>query len=136
MTNLGGLYAEGGYGIDQDVQRAVDWYRKSAEKNKNDGQETDETADPIAQYKLGECYRKGVGVTKNLKLARAWFTEAANHETEGESGMCALGTMLVKGLGGDQDVEKGCRLWMAAARRGITEAENNLQMLSRTDFEF
>ena len=44
---------------------AVRWYREAAE-----------LGDPFAQEALGNHYRNGAGIEKDLKLARYWYLKA------------------------------------------------------------
>lgn len=58
-----------GQGVEKNSQKAVEWYRKSAEQN-ND----------LAQYSLGVMYEFGdVGLEKNQEEAKKWYTLAAEN---------------------------------------------------------
>lgn len=63
--NLGVMYDEGA-GVEQDLARAADWYRKAAEQGFMD-----------AQTNLGLMYYHGQGVTRDLREAVKWFRCAA-----------------------------------------------------------
>jgi TPR repeat protein len=45
----------------------MDWYLKAANNGNTD-----------AIYKIGDMYRWGYGVTKNIRTAIEWYTKAAN----------------------------------------------------------
>ena len=47
-----------------------------------------DAGDPEAQFKLGECYRDGIGVSKELTEAKRWLQAAAN--TGHQGAMAAL----------------------------------------------
>lgn len=61
-----GVMHEIGQGVAKDAEKAVEWYRRSAEQ----GYEN-------AQYNLGVMLLYGVGVEKNRDSAIAWFKKAA-----------------------------------------------------------
>ena len=51
----------------QDAQEGVKWYKKAAEQGHAG-----------AQYNLGPCFAKGVGVEIDLEEAARWFKKAAD----------------------------------------------------------
>ncbi|HEU5359724.1 MAG TPA: tetratricopeptide repeat protein, partial [Candidatus Deferrimicrobiaceae bacterium] len=55
-----------GEGVEKDVAKAEQWYRKAAEKGVADAQST-----------LGKMYRNGEGVPKNSDEAAKWYRKAA-----------------------------------------------------------
>ena len=61
-----GICYDEGRGVQQDREKAVEWYRKAA----NQG-------DAAAQLNLGLSYYNGEGVEKNLNKALEWFEKAA-----------------------------------------------------------
>ncbi|MBQ9776558.1 MAG: sel1 repeat family protein, partial [Lentisphaeria bacterium] len=63
--NLGVCF-QNGYGVTENKQEAVKWYRKAAEQG-----------DAKAQYNLGNCYYFGNGVTENEQEAVKWYRKAA-----------------------------------------------------------
>ena len=70
LVTLGVMY-ENGQGVTQDLQQAVNWYRKAAE-----------LGDVDAELYLGFMYEKGKGVTQDYKQAFKWFSKAADQENE------------------------------------------------------
>ena len=60
-----------GFGVTQDMQKAVEWYTKAAEQGH-----------AAAQYNLGNCYYDGEGVEKDLQKAIEWYTKAAEQGDE------------------------------------------------------
>lgn len=65
QASLGGFYHVG-YGVPQDKQEAVRWWRKAAERG-----------DAKAQWLLGGAYAEGNGVPQDLARAYAWLNLAA-----------------------------------------------------------
>ena len=65
LCHIGYAY-DVGSGIRINKSKAVEFYRKAAEKG-----------DSEAQYYLGRCFENGSGVTRNLDLARYWYGKAA-----------------------------------------------------------
>ena len=63
--NLGVLYDEGA-GIERDLIKAAEWYRKAADRGFVD-----------AQINLGMMYYQGQGFTRDLVEAAKWFRRAA-----------------------------------------------------------
>lgn len=64
---LGELY-EKGYGVERDMIRSIEWYRKAAQ-----------SGNVYAQMSLGHFYDKGIGVPLDRKQALYWFTLAATN---------------------------------------------------------
>jgi len=62
---LGEIY-EKGYGVKQDYQESIEWYKKAAQKG-----------NVYAQMSLGHLYDQGIGVAIDKKQALYWFTLAA-----------------------------------------------------------
>ena len=59
------MYAYG-YGVKQDYQEALKWFRKAAEQNNS-----------TAQFNIGYMYEEGYGVKKNRDEAIRWYRKAA-----------------------------------------------------------
>lgn len=102
MRNLGHLY-RWGQGVTQNVDTAMDWYRRAAEAGFDRAQTNlaaiylqgdggvpvnyDEAlkwfaaaarqGNPVAQYNLGLMYELGLGVDKSEALALGWYNNAA-----------------------------------------------------------
>ena len=61
------MYENGKGGLPKDEQRAVEWYRKAAERGQS-----------IAQYNLGRMYETGLGgLPKSPEKAMEWYRKAA-----------------------------------------------------------
>jgi TPR repeat protein/uncharacterized membrane protein len=76
MHELGGIYAEGSEGVEEDPAMAASWYRKAAEKGH-----------PSSQYKYGEALYFGTGVEENECQSAKWLRLASRqgHEEAKES---------------------------------------------------
>jgi TPR repeat protein len=66
MYNVG-LCHHHGKGVEEDQERAVEWFKKAAELGQSD-----------AQNHLGWCYRNGSGVEWDHELAVKWLKKAAH----------------------------------------------------------
>ena len=64
---MGVIYEKGWY-VDSNPERAVRWYRSSADKDYSP-----------AQYRLGLAYAKGLGVKKDNEQAAFWFKKALSN---------------------------------------------------------
>ncbi len=109
---LGEMYYYG-YGIAQNDNQAVYWYRKAAEQGHANG-----------QYNLGWMYRKGRGVAQNDSQAVYWYRKAAEQgHTDGQTN---LGFMYENGKGVRQDDSQAIYWYRKAAKQGYAVGQNNL----------
>ncbi len=106
MSMVGSFY-EQGIGVTQDRQQALFWYRKAAEKgdvkgmfslgtfillDKSGGMNKAEAVRWLklaaekgyssAYHNLGYCYYNGVGVPKDIEMAKYWYQKAAEEGDE------------------------------------------------------
>lgn len=65
MLNVGNMYAQG-QGVEQSHEKAVHWYRKSAE-----------AGDAISMEELGKAYAQGRGVAADPELSYQWYLKSA-----------------------------------------------------------
>lgn len=63
---LGECYENGAWGFPRDVQKAFEWYRRSAS-----------AGDACGLYNVGRCYLEGTGVGKDAGKAELWLGLAA-----------------------------------------------------------
>ena len=68
---LGILYFEGWNGEKPDKKRGLEWLYKAANG-----------CEPWAVFYIGNCYRRGDGVEKNLNEAIRWYKKAAEYGDE------------------------------------------------------
>jgi len=62
---LGAMYAHGNGGLAKNDRKAMEWFRKAAEQG-----------DSKAQHAVARGYRYGLGVAKDEKRAREWYSKA------------------------------------------------------------
>ena len=82
-----------------------------------------------AQYRLGNMYRDGLGVERDLEAAIHWYELAA--EQGNANAQYHLGDMYREGLGVERDLEETIRLYMLAADQGHAEAQHHLGNMYR-----
>mgnify|MGYP005958026067 FL=1 len=104
---MGVFYEEGRGGLDRDIGKALEWYKKAALQKNPDGLfrvgmalKNGDGNEPVdydkmiryfteaaqsglaeAQYQLGYCYENGIGVPLSILQAKHWYDKAAkqNH---------------------------------------------------------
>jgi len=113
MNGTGVIYQEGGYGVTRNIETAVSWFNKAAEKGSTN-----------SRIMLGMCYYHGKGVAKSLVTARYWYQQSADQDAVAQR---KLGMMMLKGEGGEQDMEAAGALWKKAAARGDGKARSYLE---------
>lgn len=118
QCKLGELYAEGGWGVKQDPKEAVKWFRKAAKQN-----------NPDAQYKLGECYFDGFGVTPKKAEAVKWFRKAAKQGSR--KAQTKLGECYEHGWGVRRNLTAAQSWFKKAAEQGFEEAQAKLRELGQ-----
>jgi TPR repeat protein len=92
--------------IQADYKAAADWYRKAAEQG-----------NIAAEIRLGDLYRDGRGVARDMAQATAWYRKAADAGDAGAQG--TLGLLYSVGMGVQQDyVEAYYWLSLASAVAG------------------
>jgi len=80
-----------------------------------------EAGDPIAQYKLGNAYMRGLEVTRDHKRAAEWFAKAA---AQGEAkAQYKLGYLYFEGKGVTRDYDKAYKLLREAAQQDYSPAQ-------------
>lgn len=100
---------------------------RSAEENYARCKQVAEQGDPIAQYFLGQMYRKGEGVEKNLQNALNWYRKAA--EQESRLAQYNLGWMYDEGEGIERNLDQAISWYAKAARAGDQYAPFNIGAL-------
>ncbi len=102
-----------GNGVEQDYQKAVEWYEKSAKQGY-----------AKAQNNLGFCYGKGYGVEKNLEKEVEWYMKSA--EQGNSIAQRNLGKCYYYGSGIEKDIEKARMLWGKSSEQGYLPANSDL----------
>ncbi len=143
QVELGFMYEYGqDQGVSQNYQEALKWYQKAAAQG-----------DAAAQSNLGRMYEDGRGVSQNYQEALKWYIKSANQgywEAAGKPGHLALKgnrfaqewiiqeagkgnktaqytlcEMYIRGVGVEQDVDKGAECYIKAAKQG---SEDNVDI--------
>jgi TPR repeat protein len=83
--------------------------------------------DPRGQYGMGVLYENGYGVTKDLKLAAAWYLKAAKQDNT--DAQYNLGAMYEHGVGMPVNYPEAARWYRPAAEQGDIDALSNLGVL-------
>jgi TPR repeat protein len=113
QSRMGDVYDIGGYGVEQDKQKAVEWWTKSA---------SHKGASAYTLAQLGNCYQNGIGVPADDKKAVEYFTAAAKQGNVGA--MVRLGAYYYEeGRGIDKDWGKSAEWFYKAAKRGDPQAQ-------------
>ncbi|MCA1749231.1 MAG: sel1 repeat family protein [Sphingomonadales bacterium] len=82
---------------------------------------------PAEQHNLATCHYAGVAVDQDFPRARELYEQAARRG-HGKA-QCALGRMLMRGLGGEEDAARGVILCRAGAEDGDADAQAELGRL-------
>lgn len=115
---LGEFYANGTFGVAQNIAEAVKWYRRAAEQNQAE-----------AQYNLGICYSKGEGVVEDQMEALKWYRKAAEQNcAEAQHG---LGVCYANGDGVTKDAAEAAKWYRKAADQNFAQAQYNLGICYR-----
>ena len=77
-----------------------------------------------AQYRLGRCYEKGRGVTKDEAAAFQWYTKSAAQDYA--KGQYALGNCYKEGIGTAKDHKKAVEYFSKAAQNDNADAQYQL----------
>lgn len=96
----------------------------SAKDNYNRCLKDAELGNAMAQYFIGQMYRKGDGVEENLEQALHWYKKAA--EQGNRPALYNLGWMYDSGEGVPKDLNKALRWYEKAARLGDPYAPFNI----------
>lgn len=102
MFLLGGLYRNGGDGLDVDYKKAVKWFRLAADQGNSN-----------AQAELASMYFGGEGVLQDYEEAFKWFKRAAEQGDDSAQGK--LGIMYMTGSGISKDLVRA-HMWLNLAR--------------------
>lgn len=156
QVGLGQLHLHGGRGVEQNHQRAYDYFNQAANagnthamaflgKMYSEGSEfvpqNNETAlqyfkkasdlgNPVGQSGLGMAYLYGRGVPVNYDLALKYFQKAA--EQGWVDGQLQLGTMYYNGIGVKRDYKQALKFFNLASQAGHILAFYNLAQMHAT----
>lgn len=97
----------------EDLQGKIDWLTSLAE-----------SGDVMVQAYLGDCYRDGIGVTKNAQEAVKWYRlAAAQNHIDAQFG---LGVCYEQGFGVEQNAAEAVKWWLRSANQGDAVSQFNL----------
>lgn len=100
-----------------DMAEAARWYERSAE-----------LGFAPAQYRIGNMYEKGLGVTRDIARSQAWYEQAAVQGNA--SAMHNLAVLHAMGADGDTDNDAAAKWFVQAAELGVKDSQFNLGILS------
>ncbi len=106
-------YAEGGAGT-RNYELAAQWYEKAAQQGL-----------PVAEYRLGSLFEKGLGVGKDIQRAKSLYQRAAE-----KGNIRAMHNLGVIAAEGGKPNYTSAALWFGkAAEYGVRDSEYNLAVL-------
>ncbi len=118
LNTIADNYYSGRNGREQSYEKAVDYYRQSAE-----------LGNAYGQYSLGYMYRYGQGVQQNYSEAYPWLRKAAEKGISGAQ--YELGTLYKHGYGVKQDNTAMLEWYRKSAVQGFADAQFWLGVLYR-----
>lgn len=98
---------------DEDIQKSVEYFEKSAENRY-----------PNGEYELAQCYYNGTGKNQNKEVAFQWYEKAA--EQGNAASQYILGTFYLNGEIVDKNIKMVKKYYKAAAYNGSAEAQFSL----------
>jgi len=111
QAEIGARYLSGEE-IQQDTEKALQWFRKAAKHGSVD-----------AMYALGKMFHDGFAVKGNPKTAAKWYRTAASNGQP--DAMYKLAYMYVTGAGVRRNVRKAVELFSQSSQNGIVTALND-----------
>ena len=149
---LYGASFEYGWGVEEDVQQAMKWYKKAADQKqkvaynaignfyrmgksvKADPQEAlrwyqlgADAGDAQAMLNVGNCYFYGMGTEKDIAKAVQWWQQSA--EGENAYAQSQMGDCYFYGLGVAQNMDQAVEYYTKAADANIANAQYRLGLL-------
>lgn len=115
---IGLIYEQGGGGVSQSFEEAINWYSKSIT----------ECGEPKSYIALGRIYYMGSGVRKNETAACNFFKKAAERGERGA--LYALGKFYRLGIGVEKNLDRAEEYSRAAYRKGHVLALRELAVIS------
>ena len=113
IDDLGEFYWLGSNGVPQDNATGIKYLRKAADRGV-----------ALAQYRMGNAYGVGRGVSQSYTNAAAWYFKAARqgHAVAQNN----LGVMYSQGLGVQQNHAQAVKWYTCSAEQGYRSAQQNL----------
>lgn len=85
-----------------------------------------EKGHPFAQWVLGDMFKDGEGVAKDIGAARSWWMQAASKGLDAAE--VSLGDSYATGIGGIEDWKEATKWWRRAAEKGNARAQTGLAL--------
>ena len=117
MNCIGMAYYNGD-GVDKNMTKAFNWFKKAANAGNAWGQNN-----------LGLMYFQGEGVTKDLSEAKYWLQKAADNGND--VAQYYLGELYAQGYGVKLDLDKAKYWWQKSAANGNENAQKQLDNLNK-----
>ncbi len=112
--NTIGLCYSSGNGVEKNKEKAVYWYRKSAEQGYS-----------IGEYNLALRYHNGEGVTQDYEQAMYWYRKSAEQGVA--DAMNNIGVLYKYGRGVKKDYGQAVSWFQKAADKGNKKGKENLE---------
>ena len=110
---LYGASFEYGWGVEEDVKQAMNWYKKAADQKQK-----------AAYNAIGNFYRMGQGVEANPKEALRWYQLGA--DAGDAQAMLNVGNCYFYGMGTDKDVAQAVQWWQQSAEGENAYAQSQM----------
>ena len=114
--HIGEMYFKGKGNIPKDYNLALKWFNISAENGNK-----------YANNRLGDMYKKGLGVDKNYQKAFNLYEKASNNGCSESQYNIAM--MYFKGIGLEEDYDQGLSWLQTSANNGYAEAQYALAVI-------
>ena len=115
-VNMLGVYYSEGVLFDQNHEKALDYFRKAVEIDKNNAS---------AQFNIGQAYYYGKGVTQDYKQAFKWYLKSADQDYS--LAQIQLAEMYFSGKGVNKNIAKAIEIIKPLAELGDPKAQQNLK---------
>lgn len=113
--NFVGIMYEQGSGVEQDMKKAAEYYKKGDDKDH-----------ALAELNLAILYRTGFGVEKDMNKAIVLYREAADHGSA--DAQYALGIIYIMGRGVKKDNVQAY-MWLKLSGNAVPRAPETLKQL-------
>ncbi|KAG8126390.1 putative Protein sel-1 protein [Naja naja] len=130
QVGLGQLHLHGGRGVEQNHQRAFEYFNQAANAGNSHAMAFLGKGNPVGQSGLGMAYLYGRGVPVNHELALKYFQKAA--EQGWVDGQLQLGSMYYNGIGVKKDYKQAYKYFNLASQGGHILAFYNLAQMHAT----
>lgn len=113
---MGKIYQAGGFGIRQDIVKALNYYKKSVESGQG-----------VSAAAIGDIYVQNIGIDQDLEKAFEWYSIAASMNSN--AGKNSLGRMYLHGHHVDQDLNHALTLFNEAYEGGYQNAKQMIDFI-------